>query len=137
MFSGANRVDPVIRDAGRLPFRLEDRVFKKLDEMVAECIITPVQEPTEWVSQMMVVGQPGGDVRICLDPSEMKKSSPATTLLSAHRRTTLCKTQKVRYFCSLDAASGFYQIPLSHAALYFCTMATPRSDTGTSACRLD
>lgn len=70
LLSGANRVEPVVCAAGRLPFRLEDRVFKKLNEMVADGIITPVQEPTDWVSRMMVIGKPDGDVRICLDPSE-------------------------------------------------------------------
>ena len=42
--------------------------------MVADGIITPVQEPTEWVSRMMVVGKPDGDVRISLDPSELNKA---------------------------------------------------------------
>ncbi|XP_045024072.1 uncharacterized protein LOC123469327 [Daphnia magna] len=60
--------------ASRLPYRLEGRVFKKLDEMVNEKILTPVQEPTEWVSRMMVVGKPDGDVRICLDPFELNKA---------------------------------------------------------------
>ena len=36
------------------------------------------------------------------------------------------KIGKARYFCSLDAASGFYQIPLSDPASYVCTMATPK-----------
>lgn len=36
------------------------------------------------------------------------------------------KISKARPFSSLDAASGFYQILLSTAASYLCTMATPR-----------
>ena len=67
--TGVNRVDPVVCAAGRPPFWLEDRVFKKLDDMVADGIITPVQEPTEWVSRMMI-GKPDGDVRICLELSK-------------------------------------------------------------------
>jgi hypothetical protein len=74
LLSGANRVDPVVCAASRLPFRLEDRVFKKLDEMVEKEILVPVHEPTEWVSRMMVVGKSDGDVRICLDPSELNKA---------------------------------------------------------------
>ena len=34
LLSGASSVDPVVCAASRLPFRLEDGVFKKLDEMV-------------------------------------------------------------------------------------------------------
>jgi hypothetical protein len=42
LLSGVHCVDPVVCAASRLPFRLEDRVFKKLDEMVNDKILTPV-----------------------------------------------------------------------------------------------
>jgi hypothetical protein len=126
LLSGTNRVDPVICAASRLPFRLEDRVNKKLDEMVDAGIITPVHEPTEWASRMMVVGKPDGDVRICLDPSELNKAVQRQHFSVPTIEQLFAKIGKARYFCSLDAASGFYQIPLSTAASYLCTMATPR-----------
>ncbi|XP_045034359.1 uncharacterized protein LOC123475560 [Daphnia magna] len=106
LLSGANRVDPVVCAASRLPFRLEDRVFKKLEEMVAKEILVPVHEPTEWVSRMMVVGKSDGDVRICLDPSELNKASILQSL-------------------PLNSCLASW-IPLSEAASYLCTMATPK-----------
>lgn len=124
--TGASRVDLVVSAAGRLPFHLMDRVFKKLDEMVAEGIITLVQEPTEWVSRMMVVGKPDGDVRICLDPSELNKAVQRQHFSVPTVEQLFSKLSKAKYFCSLDAASGFYQIPLSNSASYLCTMATPK-----------
>lgn len=74
LLAGANKVDPVVYAASRLPFKLEERVFQKLEDMVTEGIIAPVQEPTEWVRRMIVVGKPDGDVRICLDPSGLNKA---------------------------------------------------------------
>lgn len=124
--TGASRVDLVVSAAGRLPFHLMDRVFKKLDEMVAEGIITLVQEPTEWVSRMMVVGKLDGDVRICLDPSELNKAVQRQHFSVPTVKQLFSKLSKAKYFCSLDAASGFYQIPLSNSASYLCTMATPK-----------
>ena len=53
--TGVNRVDPVVCTAGRLSFRLGDCVLKKLDNMVADGFFTPDQQPTEWVSRVMVV----------------------------------------------------------------------------------
>lgn len=126
LLAGANQIDPVVCAASRLPFRLEERVFKKLEEMVADGIIAPVQEPTEWVSRMMVVGKPDGDVRICMDPSELNKAIQRQHFAVPTVEQLFSKISKARYFCSLDAASGFYQIPLSNAASYFCTMATPK-----------
>lgn len=124
--TGPNRVDPVVCAASRIPFKLEEKVYKKLDEMVQEGIITPVKEPTEWVSRMMVVGKPDGDVRICLDPSELNKAIQRQHFAVPTIDQLFSKISKARYFCSLDAASGFYQIPLSTEASYLCTMATPK-----------
>ena len=124
--TGANRVDPVVCAASRLPFRLEDKVYQKLDQMVADGIIMPVHEPTDWVSRMMVVGKPDGDVRICLDPSELNKAIQRHHFTVPTVEQLFSKISKARFFCSLDAASGFYQIPLSSAASYLCTMATPK-----------
>ena len=75
---------------------------------------------------MMVVGKPDGDVRICLDPSELNKAIQRQHFAVPTVDQLFSKLSKARYFCSLDAASGFYQIHLSTAASYLCTMATPK-----------
>lgn len=124
--SGDNYVDPVVCAAGRLPFLLEKKVYKKLDKMVADEIIVPLVEPTEWVSRMLVVGKPDGDVRIVLDPSELKKAIQRQHFAVPTVEQLFAKIGKSKYFCSLDAASGFYQIPLSDRASYLCTMGTPK-----------
>lgn len=49
--------------------------------MVADDITNPVQEPTDWVSRMMVVGKPYGDVRICIDPSDLTVTAAYLSLL--------------------------------------------------------
>ncbi|KAI9554977.1 putative uncharacterized protein K02A2.6-like [Daphnia sinensis] len=124
--SGDNYVDPVVCAADRLPFLLEEKVYKKLDQMVADKIIVPVVEPTEWVSRMLVVGKPDGDVRICLDPSELNKAILRQHFAVPTVDQLFAKIGKAKYFCSLDAASGFYQIPLTDRASYLCTMGTPK-----------
>ena len=95
-------------------------------QMVKDEIIVPVVEPTEWVSRMLVVGKPDGDVRICLDPSELNKAILRQHFAVPTVEQLFAKIGKAKYFCSLDAASGFYQIPLSDRASYLCTMATPK-----------
>jgi hypothetical protein len=124
--SGNNYVDPVVCAAGRLPFLLEEKVYKKLEQMVADEVIVPVVEPTEWVSRMLVVGKPDGDVRLVLDPSELNKAILRQHFAVPTVDQLFAKIGKAKYFCSLDAASGFYQIPLTERASYLCTMATPK-----------
>lgn len=114
---GANYVNPVVCAAGSLPFSLKEEVLKKFNKMVENEIIFPVVEHTEWLSRMLVVGKPNGDARFCLDPSV---TVPTVEHLFG-------KIGKAKYFCSLDAASGFYPIPLSVQPSYLCTVAIPRS----------
>jgi hypothetical protein len=42
--------------------------------MVEDKLIAPVTELTDWVRRMVVASKPDGDVRICLDPSELNKA---------------------------------------------------------------
>ena len=124
--SGDIYVNPVVCAVGRLPFRLEEKVYKKLDQMFADEFLVPVVEPTEWVIRMMVVSKPDGDVMKCLDPSELNKAIQRQHFSVSTVEQLFAKIGRAKYFCSLDAASGFYQIPLTENASYLCTMATPR-----------
>ena len=52
----------------RTPFRLREKVDKKLDELLAYGIIEPVMNgPTRWVSPLVVAPKPYGDVCVCVD----------------------------------------------------------------------
>jgi hypothetical protein len=55
-------------------FRIKEKVYAKLAQMVDNGIIALVVEPTELASRMMVVGKPNGNVRNCLDPSELSRT---------------------------------------------------------------
>ncbi|XP_045030439.1 uncharacterized protein K02A2.6-like [Daphnia magna] len=124
--TGSNAVDPVVSPAGRIPFRLEEPVYRKLEQMVADGIIAPVSEHTDWVSRMMVVSKPDGNVRICIDPSSLNKAALRQHYSIPTVEQLFAKLGKAKFFCSLDTAQGFYQIPLSEESSYLCTMATPR-----------
>ena len=65
---------PVVCAAARLPFKLQEKVYRKLDQMVEDGVLEPISEPTEWVSRMVVTAKLDGDVRLCIDPSELNKA---------------------------------------------------------------
>jgi hypothetical protein len=69
---------------------------------------------------MLVVSKADGDVRIVLDPSNLNKA-----VLRQHFSVhTIEQLFAKKFFCSLDAAQGFYQISLSEESSYLCTIAT-------------
>jgi len=55
---------PVQMPLRRLPVAIQDRVQLELTKMVQDDIITPVTEPTPWVSALLVVTKPDGGLRI-------------------------------------------------------------------------
>lgn len=123
--TGTNYIDPVVCPAARLPLSMEEKTHKALIDMVDNEVLAPVTEPTEYVSRMMTTLKPNGDVRVCIDPSELNKAILRPHFSVPTAEELFAKIGKARYFCNLDAASGFYQIPLSERSSYLCTMATP------------
>ena len=54
-----------------------DRVLKLL-------ILAKVTEPTPMVSSLVVARKPNGKLRVCIDPQDLKKWTPASTLSYAN-----------------------------------------------------
>ena len=42
--------------------------------MLADRIIVPVEEPTDWVNSLVVREKPNGSLRVCLDPRDLNKA---------------------------------------------------------------
>ena len=66
-------VKPKVHPPRRVPVAVRPRIKEKLDELVQRNVITPVTEPTEWVSSMLAVIKPN-KIRICLDPRDLNEA---------------------------------------------------------------
>ena len=64
---------PVIMPDRRVPISLKSKLKNELDRLVELNVIAPIDEPTEWVSQIVLAKKPNGDVRLCIDPQELNK----------------------------------------------------------------
>ena len=60
-------VKPRVLPSRKLPIALQSRVKNELDSLCYLGIISPINEPTQWVSQMAVVEKHNGELRICID----------------------------------------------------------------------
>jgi len=67
-------VTPVVRPSRRIPLAMEESVKTEFDRMVKIGAITPVSEPTEWVSQMVAANTKDGSICICIDPRDLNKA---------------------------------------------------------------
>ena len=67
-------VKPVAQKLRPPPYGLRDKIEQKFEELVDCDIIDPVEDPTSWVSLVVVVPKPSGDIRLCVD---MRKANEA------------------------------------------------------------
>ena len=67
-------VTPVVRSPCRIPLAMEASVKRELDRMVKIGAITPVCEPTEWVSQVVAAKKKDGGIHICINPRDLNKA---------------------------------------------------------------
>ncbi len=63
---------PIIHPPRKCPIAVKPKVKEELDKMVALRVITPVDEPTDWVSSLVQKGN--GEICICLDPHDLNKA---------------------------------------------------------------
>ncbi|KAL7828552.1 hypothetical protein SRHO_G00321860 [Serrasalmus rhombeus] len=109
----------------RVPLPLRDKVKEELDRMESMGVISKVSSPTEWCAGMVVVPKPSGNIRICVDLTNLNKwvKRECHILPSVDQSLAMLSNSKV--FTKLDARSGFWQIPLTNESKPLTTFITP------------
>ena len=124
------RVDPTVKPATharrKVPIESNEAIDKELDYLIEEEIIMEQVEPTPWVSSVTFPRKPNGEVRVCLDPSNLKKAiirehhKPMTVEEIAH------ELARVTVYTKADALKALLQIHLSHKASLLMTFNSHR-----------
>ena len=127
-FQQAIHVDPTIQPVAQsprhVPFHVCRQVEAKLDELQCLDIIEPVTGPTPWVSPLIVVPKPNGEVRICVDmrrvnTAVIRERYPIPTI-----EETLQNLTGACVFSKLDLRWGYHQIELDEQSRQYTTFAT-------------
>ena len=61
-------VAPTVIPPRRVPVALREKLKNELDRLTQSKVISPIQEPTDWVSSMIAAKKPDGNIRLCIDP---------------------------------------------------------------------
>ena len=99
---------------------------RQLDELLKEDIIEEVPSgPTEWVSPLVVVPKPDGDIRVCVDMRRAKEAikrerHPIPTIEVLHH------LNGSTVFSKLDLKWGFHQVELETESRRITTFITHR-----------
>ena len=118
-------ITPVVHAARRVPFALKDKLKCELDRMVNLDVIETITEPTDWVSQLVVVEKPNGKLRVCLDPRDLNKAIKRQHYNLPTAEELFAEMAGARYFTKLDASSGYWQIKVDEESSKLLTFSTP------------
>ena len=108
-----------------IPHPLLPKVKQELDSMLQQGVISPVPVPTAWCSGLVPVPKPNGNVRLCVDLTQLNKAVQREIHPMPSVNESLAKLGKSRYFTKFDANSGFWQLPLDEESKLLTTFVTP------------
>ena len=102
-------VPPVVHPPRKIPFALLEPPREKLTEMEEDGIIVKEEEHTPWVSSMLVI--------------DKRKVKEKITPLS--KKEVANRLSGAKSFMSLDACSGYWQLPVDDESSKLLTFNTP------------
>nr|XP_026484830.1 uncharacterized protein K02A2.6-like [Vanessa tameamea] len=107
-----SNIKPVAQPYRRIPIPLEEKVDKKINELLQKDIIEKVEEPSEWISPVVPILKPDGDIRLCIDMRRAnlaikRENHPLPTM-----EQLLPKIQNAKMFSKLDIKDAFHQLEL-------------------------
>ena len=104
---------------------IRDNLKQILEHLTQQGIITPVTEPTDWISSMVVVTKKNGMLRICLDPKDLNRAIQQDHYpLPTIEDVAIC-LHGAKLFTVLDVKNGFWHVALDELSSYLTTFYTP------------
>ena len=109
-----------------MPIESKEAIDRELDYLIEEEIITEQVEPTPWVSSVTFLMKPNGEVRVCLDQSNLN-----TAIIREHHKPMTMEEiahelAGATVYTKADALKAFLQIYLTHEASLLMTFNSQR-----------
>ena len=101
---------PIKQYARRIPHALREHVRKLMDDMLQKDVIQPSSSP--WASPIVLVKKKEGAYRFCVDYQRLNSVTKINVYPLPRIGDYLDALAGVRYFTTLDLASGFWQVPM-------------------------
>ncbi|XP_064647478.1 uncharacterized protein K02A2.6-like [Lineus longissimus] len=117
-------ITPVMSASRRIPVSLQPRLETEIYRLADINVLTPAEEPTPWVNQMVVTEKKSGDLRICLDPRELNRALQREHFPMPVLEDKLHKMASSRVFSKLDLSSGYWHVELDEESSLLMTFQT-------------
>ena len=118
-------VRPVQNQPRKIPLSMKIEVRVKLESLEKLGVLEKVEEPTQWISNMLPVRKANGTIRVCLDPSDLNKAINRNHYLIPSIDDVLQQLTEAKIFSLCDAKDGFLQVKLTERSSQLTTFWTP------------
>ena len=110
----------------RVAFPLLKPLKLELERMKEMGVIKIVNQPTDWCHPIEVVKKPNGQLRICIDLTQLNKDTKREFYELPSVDDTLAQLGNgCKYMAKLNANSGYWQLPMDAESQLKCTFTTP------------
>ncbi|CAI5681987.1 unnamed protein product [Oreochromis niloticus] len=116
---------PVIHACRNVPLSIMDPLKKTLQDLQNRDVITPVNEPTDWVNSLVATQKKNGTLRVCLDPCDLNQAVKRQHYSIPTHEDVRSKLAGKSIFTILDEKDGYWQIKLDEPSSKLCTFNTP------------
>ena len=102
---------PIRKPARKVPLALCEKFKQEIDSMVKAGIlteVTPEMSTPEWLNSFVIVKKPNGNLRVCLDPTDLNKHiiCPICNMRTLEGIIDMLKGSM--YFAVFDSTNSFY-----------------------------
>ena len=108
-----------------IPVGLRDKAHARLQEMLAQGVISEVEEPTAWCSGLTIAPKANNDIRLCVELTRLNKGVRREAFPLPRISDSISQVSQGRVFSKLDANSGFWQVKLEPGCRLLMTFITP------------
>ncbi|PVD25369.1 hypothetical protein C0Q70_15869 [Pomacea canaliculata] len=118
-------VPPVTAPSGRVPHAMKDKLSKELKRLTKRGVITPVDQPTDWVSRMVLATKKSGKLRVCIDPRPLNKALKRELYPLPIMEDILPNLANAKLFSKLDLTDAYWHVHLDEESSLLTTFQTP------------
>nr|XP_049581870.1 uncharacterized protein K02A2.6-like [Syngnathus scovelli]XP_049581871.1 uncharacterized protein K02A2.6-like [Syngnathus scovelli] len=118
-------VTPVIHACRNVPLSIMDALKVTIKDSQNRKVITPVNEPTEWVNSLVATKKKNGSLRVCLDPCNLNEAVKRQHYSIPTPEDVRSRLAGKSIFSILDEKDGYWQIKLEEPSSKLCTINTP------------
>ena len=113
---------PIKQAPRRLPYHKQEIVKEELKKMLDQNLIRPSDSP--WASPIVLVTKKDGTTRFCIDYRKLNEVTRKDAFPLPRIDESLDTLAGAKYFCTLDLASGYWQVEMAEEdreKTAFCT----------------